>query len=181
AAADQGRGVHAFIVPTEDPHMSEYSPDSFKRREWVSRFTGTAGTAVILHDKALLWTDGRYFLQASQELGKEWTLMRAGTPGCPDIEEWLAANLPASARVGIDPYVHTVDMTRRLSKRMQESGKQVVALSEDNLVDKAWGSNRPAAPSAKLRVHPMKVWQILGVSKTDITNASSAALHLRIP
>ena len=51
------------------------------------RFTGTAATVVVTPDKALLWTDGRYFLQASQELGKEWTLMKAGTPGCPDVGE----------------------------------------------------------------------------------------------
>lgn len=66
AAADGGKGVHAYMVPTEDPHMSEYPPDCFSRREFISRFTGTAGTVVVTTDKALLWTDGRYFLQASQ-------------------------------------------------------------------------------------------------------------------
>jgi Xaa-Pro aminopeptidase len=84
-AADSGRGVHAYIVPTEDPHMSEYAPDCFKRREFISKFTGSAGTAVITLDKAALWTDGRYFLQGEKELGADWQLMRAGTPGCPEV------------------------------------------------------------------------------------------------
>lgn len=57
--ADGGKGVHAYIVPTEDPHMSEYAPDCFKRREFISKFTGSAGTVVVTLDKAALWTDGR--------------------------------------------------------------------------------------------------------------------------
>jgi Xaa-Pro aminopeptidase len=65
--------------------MSEYPPDRFKRREWISRFTGSAGSALVTTDQALLWTDGRYFLQAEQELPAGWTLMRAGTGHCPEV------------------------------------------------------------------------------------------------
>lgn len=68
--------------------MSEYPPERFKRREWASRFTGSAGTVVVTQDAALLWTDGRYFLQAEQELGPGWTLMRAGTGLCPEVRRW---------------------------------------------------------------------------------------------
>jgi len=163
AAADGGRGVHAYIVPTEDPHMSEYSPDCFKRREFISRFTGTAGTAVVTTEQALLWTDGRYFLQATQELSKQWTLMRAGTPGCPDLEDWLASNLPAGGRVGIDPLVHTVDSVRRLQRKLQDAGMELVVLGGGNLVDEAWGAARPAAPPTPLRVHPLE-WAGAGVA-----------------
>lgn len=76
-----GKGVAAYIIPSEDPHMSEYAPDCHARREFISNFTGSAGTVVVTHEEALLWTDGRYFLQAEQELAPGWTLMRAGTPG----------------------------------------------------------------------------------------------------
>lgn len=108
AAADGGKGVHAYIIPSEDPHMSEYAPSCDERRHFISGFTGSAGTAVVTTDAAALWTDGRYFLQAEQQLGPGWTLMRSGTPKCPEIQEWLATTLPQGARVGIDPFLHTV-------------------------------------------------------------------------
>lgn len=67
--------------PSEDPHMSEYAPSCFARREFISKFDGSAGTAVVSADKAMLWTDGRYFLQATQQLGPAWQLMKAGIKG----------------------------------------------------------------------------------------------------
>eukprot|EP00803_Ostreobium_quekettii_P005493 evm.model.scf_1.17 EVM.evm.TU.scf_1.17 scf_1:325189-331774(+) len=77
-------GVDAIVVPTTDPNLMEYVPDYWKRRAFISGFTGSAGTAVITTSEAALWTDGRYFLQAERELGPEWTLMRMGTKDCPD-------------------------------------------------------------------------------------------------
>lgn len=82
-------GIDAFVVPSQDPHFSEYVPTCFERRMYVSGFTGSAGTALITSDAALLWTDGRYFLQAEQELGAEWTLMRGGQPGVPEPKAWI--------------------------------------------------------------------------------------------
>ena len=82
-------GVDAFMVPSQDPHFSEYVPTCFERRMFISGFTGSAGTALITNDAALLWTDGRYFLQAEQELGPEWTLMRGGQPGVPEPKAWI--------------------------------------------------------------------------------------------
>ncbi|GFR40249.1 hypothetical protein Agub_g821 [Astrephomene gubernaculifera] len=162
--ADGGRGVAAYLVPTEDPHMSEYPPACHKYREYISGFTGTAGTAVVTADAALLWTDGRYFLQAASELPPQWSLMKSGTPGCPDLEDWLAANLPEGARVGIDPWVHTVNSVRTLQRKLQEAGKVLVPLLDDgNLVARVWGSERPPAPPAPLRVHPL-AWAGEGVA-----------------
>lgn len=85
----KGLGVDAFIIPSEDPHMSEYPPDCHARREFISGFDGSAGTAVVTHDVAALWTDGRYFLQAGEQLSSEWTLMKAGTPGVPDVRSLI--------------------------------------------------------------------------------------------
>jgi len=178
AAADGGRGVAAYIVPTEDPHMSEYPPDCFKRREWLSSFTGSAGTAVVLAAGATkreqdpvedsprarrpfagLWTDGRYYLQAEAELGPEWTLMRAGSGICPDFAEWLADALPAGARVGLDPWCHTSEGVRSLRRVLEAAGKSLVPLGAadgGNLVDVAWGDARPAMPGGALRAHPAR-------------------------
>uniref|UniRef100_A0A383V906 Uncharacterized protein n=1 Tax=Tetradesmus obliquus TaxID=3088 RepID=A0A383V906_TETOB len=154
AAADGGQGVAAYIVPTEDPHMSEYPPDHFKRREYISSFTGSAGTAVITAEQALLWTDGRYFLQAETELGPGWTLMRGGTGSCPEINDWLADSLPEGSRVGFDPFCHTVEAVNKLKSKLQEKGLEAVPLLADgNLVDQAWGADRPGLPTAPLRVH----------------------------
>lgn len=147
--------VDAYIVPTEDPHMSEYPPDCYKRREYITNFTGSAGTAVVTAKQALLWTDGRYFLQAEQELTRSWTLMRAGTPTCPDIERWLADNLPRGSRVGIDPLCHTIASASKISRVLKEAGLDMVPLN-DNLVDVAWGPERPPFPTPPVRVHPLQ-------------------------
>ena len=82
---DDGKSVDAFIIPSEDPHMSEYPPECDARREFISGFDGSAGTAVVTKDCAALWTDGRYFLQAETQLGPDWTLMKAGVPGVPQV------------------------------------------------------------------------------------------------
>ncbi|KIY93943.1 X-Pro aminopeptidase, partial [Monoraphidium neglectum] len=164
ARADGGKGVQAYIVPSEDPHMSEYAPGRFKRREFISKFTGSAGTAVITADQALLWTDGRYFLQAEQELEPGWTLMRGGTGHCPEIPDWLAEVLPAGTRVGIDPFCHTVDAVRSLRTKLQARGKELVPLLADgNLVDAAWGDAQPELPLSPLRVHALQ-WAGQGVA-----------------
>lgn len=155
--ADGGKGVSAYIIPTEDPHMSEYPPDTFKRREYISSFTGSAGTALVTTDKALLWTDGRYYLQAENELGADWVLMRGGSGSCPEIDEWLVTNLPEGARVGLDPFCHTVDGLNKLKAKLEASGLELVPLLADgNLVDAAWGAERPALPDTPLRVHALE-------------------------
>ena len=89
-------GVDAYIIPTEDFHGSEYVGDYFKCRSYVSGFTGSAGTLVVTASDALLWTDGRYFLQAADQLaGTGITLMKMREPGVPTIEAWLGDHLTA--------------------------------------------------------------------------------------
>lgn len=78
-----GTTLNAYIVPSNDAHNSEYIANCDKRRAFISGFTGSAGTAVITHNAACMWTDGRYYLQASQEMDTNWTLMKEGTPGTP--------------------------------------------------------------------------------------------------
>lgn len=154
-AADS-KGLDAYIIPSEDAHQSEFIADCYMRRAHISGFTGSAGTAVVTKDKAALWTDGRYFLQAENELGPEWTLIRAGTPGTPSTSEWLKETLPEGARVGIDPFLFSADAGDELRRTLAEKDQELVLVYEDNLVDKVWGDGRPQPPSKSLRVHDLR-------------------------
>ena len=80
------RSLQAFVVDTADAHQSEYVGDAHKRREFLTGFTGSSGTALVTLDDALMWTDGRYFLQAEQELSEDWTLMKSEEPDVPTME-----------------------------------------------------------------------------------------------
>jgi len=96
-------GLSAYIIPSSDAHLSEYTPDRFKSRAWISGFNGSAGTVVVTLDKAGLWTDSRYFLQAGEQLkDSSIELFKMGVPGVPTIEGFLASELPAGAVVGAD-------------------------------------------------------------------------------
>ena len=172
ASGEAGAAVDALIVPSEDPHMSEYPPDCDARRSYISNFDGSAGTVVITSTAAALWTDGRYFLQAEQQLGPEWTLMKAGTPKVPEIHDWLISTLPENARVGIDPSLHTIEAAEKLQKQLAASGRTLVTLST-NPVDAVWGNDRPPPPTAALRVHSLE-WA--GLSVADKLAAARAEM-----
>jgi Xaa-Pro aminopeptidase len=161
-------GVNAYVVPSGDPHLSEYAHPTYERRAFISSFTGSAGTALVTAADANLWTDGRYFLQAEQELGPEWTLMRSLQPGVPSLEEWLAENLPDGAVVGIDPLVHSVDDASKLETALSGAGRGLrLKPLEANLVDAVWANPpagcapRPSVPTGKARQLPL---EITGVS-----------------
>ena len=95
-------GIGAYVQPMGDAHTSEYISDADKRVEWLTGFTGSAGTAVVQREgESLLWTDGRYFLQAEAELPEGWALRRQFTAGVPTLEEWLAKQ--SQFKVGVDP------------------------------------------------------------------------------
>lgn len=146
--------IHAYIVPTEDPHQSEYIAACHKRRSFISEFTGSAGTAVITLDNACLWTDGRYYLQASKELNSEWTLMKMGSSSTPSKEDWLASKLPPNSSVGMDPELITFEAAEVLSSKLKAKGHNFQAITE-NLVDKIW-LDKPAVPDAPVFVHDIK-------------------------
>ena len=97
------KGLSAFIIPSTDPHLSEYVASHWKSREWISGFTGSAGTVVVTLDKAGLWTDSRYFLQAADQLENTGiTLFKDGLPTTPSIKEWLSCELKDGESLGID-------------------------------------------------------------------------------
>lgn len=144
------RGLAALIVPSDDPHLSEYVAPCFERRAFVSGFTGSAGTAVVTADRALLWTDSRYWLQAETELSKEWTLMKSGESKVPGVADWLGREVEGV--VGVSAAV----CSATFAKELREKLRQVTFLSED-LVDIVWGEGRPALPMGRVRVHAIEV------------------------
>lgn len=151
-----GIGVDAYIIPSQDAHQSEFIAECYMRRPYISGFTGSAGTAVVTRDKAALWTDGRYFLQAKKQLSPSWILMRAGNMGVPTTAEWLNDVLAPGSRVGIDPFLFSFDAAEELRENISKKNHELVLLSKSNLIDEIWKESRPKPPSQSVRVHPLK-------------------------
>lgn len=142
----QAEKADAFIIPSTDPHMSEYVAPHWQSREWISGFTGSAGTVVVTRDKAGLWTDSRYFLQAAQQLeGTGITLYKEMLPETPSISEFLCQELEAGSTVGIDGYVFSMLDARQLRKEL--ANKQIELKSMADPMDSIW-TDRPALPQA---------------------------------
>lgn len=146
----------AYIVPHQDAHNSEYISASDERITFICNFDGSAGTCVVTPTQALLWTDGRYFNQATQQLPSEWTLMKDRIPGTPKISEFLAKL--GAGLVGLDPQLTSVATYKDLEKKVQ------LKCIETNLVDKVWGAERPVRSMADANDHPV---QFAGQSRTD--------------
>lgn len=146
--------LDAFIIPSNDPHMSEYTPAHWQCRQWISGFNGSAGTAVVTLEKAALWTDSRYFLAAGQQLeGTPFTLMKDGLPDTPSIGTWLAETLSENAKAGIDGNLCTPAMLKMLESELSPRGISA-ELCEDPF-NEVW-NNRPELPTDKIEVHPLK-------------------------
>ncbi len=137
--------VDALIIPTTDPHQSEYTPARFSSRAFVSGFRGSAGTVVVTHDHAGLWTDSRYFLEAESALaGSEFVLHRLHTEGSADFPEWLASSLRAGQRVGVDARLVTLSHQRTMDALFSRAGIELTAVSEP--MEQLW-RDRPELPS----------------------------------
>lgn len=137
-------GVSAFIVPSTDPHSGEYVPAHWESRKWISGFTGSAGTAVITLSDGGLWTDSRYFLQASDQLqGSGLTLFKDRLPETPTIAEWLGSVLKAGDKVGIDGWVNSISEAMQLKKALQSYGLELVTV--DDPFHTLW-KDRPSLP-----------------------------------
>ena len=110
--------LNAFIIPTSDDHKSEYIADFWKTREWLSRFTGSAGTAVVTMNHAGLWTDSRYFIQAETELKKPFVLHKLKTRG-PEFIDWLKSELKSGSKIAFDPEVFSYSVAHLRSLLLQ--------------------------------------------------------------
>ncbi|KAM0057674.1 putative xaa-Pro aminopeptidase [Helianthus debilis subsp. tardiflorus] len=144
--------LDALVVPSEDYHQSEYVSARDKRRAFVSGFTGSAGLALITKNEALLWTDGRYFLQAEQQLSDQWRLMRMGE--YPAVEIWISTNLPEDSAVGIDFWCISVETAQKWKSLFAKKQQNLVPTTK-NLVDEVW-NDQPQAEINPVHVHPLK-------------------------
>ncbi|WP_321425541.1 aminopeptidase P family protein [uncultured Bacteroides sp.] len=156
------KGLSAFIIPSTDPHLSEYVASHWKSREWISGFTGSAGTVVVTLDKAGLWTDSRYFLQAADQLENTGIeLFKDGLPTTPTIMEWLSDELKEGESLGLDGKMFSVseveDMKNVFSK------KSITVDTSLDPFEQIW-SDRPAMPQDPAFIYETKY---AGVSCTD--------------
>lgn len=148
------KGLHAFIIPSTDSHLSEYPASHWASREWISGFTGSAGTVVVTREKAGLWTDSRYFLQAASELdGTGIDLFKDGLPQTPAIDEWLASELGEGEYVGIDGNVYAAKEAFSLTHKLNIKGLHLI--SDYDPFDTVW-HDRPEIPKNPFFVLPEK-------------------------
>ena len=150
-AALAAQNLAGFIVPIADEHDSEYVGAYAQRLHWLTCFTGSAGTAVVLADRAAFVTDGRYTLQAAAELGPAWE--RVNSVETP-LVAWLGANVPEGARIGYDPWAATHAQASAWARALEGRGRGLVAVTP-NPIDALW-EDRPAPSTAPLTVHPLE-------------------------
>jgi Xaa-Pro aminopeptidase len=148
----KARELDGFVVPRADRQQNEYLPASEERLAWLTGFTGSAGAAIVLADRAVLFVDGRYTVQAAAQTDPAvFTVTHlVETPPA----EWLERNVKAGARVGYDAWLHTGDGAERLRKACTAAGAELVAVT-DNPIDALW-RDRPAPPSGRVRLHPLE-------------------------
>jgi len=147
-------GITAYVVPTSDPHQAEYIADYYKTRVWISGFTGSAGTVVITQKEAILWTDGRYFIQAEKELeGSGIKLYKIGIPGFPTYSQWLKNSLNEGDTIGFDGRTFSQKEYESLEKEV--SKKKIKIIVEHDLIGEIW-ADRPALPQSTAFVHDVK-------------------------
>lgn len=141
------QGIDAYIIPSSDPHISEYLPDRYKCIAWVSGFTGSAGTLVITHDFAGLWTDARYFVQANEQLqGSGFELVKLRIQGAAEYAEWLAEKLSAGAKVAFDGNLASLLVAQTVKNTLEPL--QIEVDGHTDLLSSIW-DDRPALPQVK--------------------------------
>ncbi|HZH93267.1 MAG TPA: aminopeptidase P family protein [Tissierellaceae bacterium] len=137
-------GIDVYIEPSADPHQSEYLADHFKSRAYITGFTGSAGTALVTDKEAILWTDGRYFIQAENQIkDNEFKLYKMNTPGYPSLQEWLEENVKYGARIGLNGRIFSQGAVEKIEDGLKD--KKVSIHHEDDLIGKIW-DDRPHLP-----------------------------------
>lgn len=150
----QSHSISTFIIPGTDPHLSEYVAPRWKTREWISGFTGSAGTVVVLKDQAGLWTDSRYFIQAAKELdGTGINLFKEMLPDTPTLTEYLCRNLQPGEKVGINGNTFSISQVELLRTELQKCNLELVITND--LINEIW-KDRPGIPDALAFIYDLK-------------------------
>jgi len=146
--------VAAYIIPSEDPHLGEYVGAHFKARAWISGFTGSAGTVVFTADKAGLWTDGRYYIQAEEQLqGTAIELFKAAELNVPTYRQWLKSELKENETVAFDGRSFSASVVMNMEKELSAKGIKINSYLD--LISDIW-QNRPEIPSDEIFIHDIK-------------------------
>lgn len=146
--------MDAYIIPSYDAHQSEYVAEHWKGRQWISGFTGSAGTVVITLEDAGLWTDGRYYIQAEKQLESSGIrLFRMADPGVPFYSEWLADVLREGSIVGFDGSVFSINMVEKIEKDLK--AKSIELKMNQDLIGDLW-EDRPEIPKGQIITHDIK-------------------------
>lgn len=149
-------GIDAYIIPGTDPHASEYMAPHWAEMSWITGFKGESGTAVVTMDKALLWTDSRYYLQAGEELkGSSYELMRESDVDCPSISKWLGNyyaqdGTNRSVVVGVNPEMYSINAYKALREELADGGLRIQSI---DLIRPIWKENRPDIPMNPLYIY----------------------------
>jgi Xaa-Pro aminopeptidase len=146
------RGLDGFVVPRADRQQNEYLPPSEERLAWLTGFTGSAGAATVLADRAALFVDGRYTVQAAAQVDPAVFTIEHLVENPPD--KWLAQNLSAGAKLGYDPWLHTSAAAEKLREACATAGAELIAVN-DNPIDVLW-HDRPPPPTARVALHDIK-------------------------
>ena len=150
----QVQGLDAYIIYGTDPHLSEYLPEYWQTRSFISGFTGSAGIVIVSKGKAALWTDSRYFLQADDQLSETGIeLVKMRTPGHPEPAEWLKMNLGKGACVGTDEGCISVSQFRSMQNSLFPSG--IILKESGDLLNEIW-SDRPTLPDSPVYEHEIR-------------------------
>ncbi len=145
----QAQAIHACIIPGTDPHAGEYIADHWKEREWISGFDGSAGTVAITQQKAGVWVDSRYYLQADDQLADtNYQAMKLGLPNVPEILPWLIAELKAGDKVGVNPLMFSVNTFAEMKQKLNQYNIELVSI---DLIEQIW-LDRPALPQQAIFV-----------------------------
>lgn len=148
------KNIDAYIVPTADPHQSEYVADYYEARQWISGFTGSAGTVIITGDRAILWADGRYFTQAEKEIeDSEFELFKMATPGYPSFTQWLAESMEEGQTIGFDGRLLSQKTLEELESKL--GSKKINFNNKYDLIDEIW-EDRPELPKTEVFLHELK-------------------------
>lgn len=148
--AMQMHGIAAYIVPGTDPHAGEYFADYWKERDWISGFDGSAGTAVITLDKAGVWVDSRYYIQAEVQLQDTgYVAMKMGLPETPEMLSWIATGLKQGERIGVNPLLFSLNAFIAMRNFFSLNGIELVQV---DLIKSIW-NDRPALPEQKIFVY----------------------------
>ena len=147
------RGLDGFVVPHSDQHMGEYLPAFAERLAWLTAFTGSAGAAVVLADKAAIFVDGRYTLQVRNQT--DTSLFEPRDLVAEGVHGWIPDNLPKGAKLGYDPWLHTAHGVMHLRAACEKAGATLVAV-DSNPIDAVW-TDQPAPPTTPAKPHALNL------------------------